>query len=116
MRKAFGVFLVCVSLVATSASAEGRFTLADYKSLKIEDNDTAELVLRAMREAIFYGQESVGEPVVCASPIPIADERLAELLDAELASPTNIRGREYVDGDQVAFVLLHALKKQGSCK
>lgn len=116
MSRTFIGFLVCFHVIASAALAEGWFTLADYNALKQKDQATANLVLKAMREAIFYGQESVGTQVVCASPIPISDERLNELLDAELANPTNSLGHEYTNTDQLAYVLLHALRAEGACK
>ncbi len=109
-------FLVCFYLIASTAYAEGWFTLANYKALKEKDQATASLVLKAMREAIFYGQESMGTQVVCASPIPISDERLTKLLEAELTSPTNSMGHEYTGTDQLAFILVHALRAEGACK
>jgi len=70
----------------------------------------------AMREAVFYGQESDGGPVICATPIPISGERLSVLLEDEIDDPTNAWGKDYTDSDQVAFILMHALKKEGACK
>ncbi len=116
MSRTCAVFMVCFCVLVSSASAEGWFTLADYKTLKERDQETASLVLKAMREAIFYGQESLGAQVVCASPIPISDERLTELLSAELANPTNTLGHEYAGTDQLAFILVHALRAEGACQ
>ncbi len=116
MLRTFIGFVVGFHVIASAAFAEGWFTLADYNALEQKDQATARLVLKAMREAIFYGQESMGTQVVCASPIPISDERLKELLDAELASPTNSLGHVYTSTDQLAFVLVHALRAEGACK
>jgi len=113
------IFLVSLLVLAPAipaVSADTWFTLADYRDLQARDKTTSELVLKAMREAVFYAQESAGGPVICASPLPIAGPRLAELLDGEIASPTNARGRSYTDKDQVAFIFVHALKNEGVCR
>jgi hypothetical protein len=110
------LILFSLALIFSCATAETWFTLADYRDLKDKDVAVTELVLKAMREAVFYAQESVGGPVICASPLPISGPRLVELLDNEIANPTNTRGRAYTDADQVAFIFLHALKSEGACK
>ena len=66
----------------------------------------------AMREAVFYAQHSIGQPVICATPIPIEGAELVEMVDDELAYPTEA----YTDATQVAFVLLTALKLHGECQ
>jgi hypothetical protein len=108
--------LFCAGIVASAASADTWFTLGDYRDLRSREPATADLILMAMREAVFYGQESVGGPVICATPIPISGERLSALLEEEINNPTNVRGEEYADSDQVAFILMHKLKKEGACK
>jgi len=102
--------------MAPNALAGTYFTVADYTVLKSRDIETARLVLQAMREAVFFAQESVGGPVVCASPIPIPGARVMELLDKELGNPTNKSNKAYSQSDQVAFVLLYALKREGACR
>lgn len=110
------LLIVAFLLYTTTASADTWFTLADYRDLRSREPMTADLILLAMREAVYYGQESVGGPVVCATPIPISGERLSTMVEEEIKNPTNVRGEEYTDSDQVAFVLVHALKKEGACK
>ncbi|MGI9354823.1 MAG: hypothetical protein ACR2PF_06650 [Rhizobiaceae bacterium] len=90
--------------------------MEDYTAIKQKDATTAELILQAMREAVFYAQESVGTGVICASPIPVSGGLLGEMLDAEIKAPTNARKRSYSSGDHVAFVLMHALKANKVCK
>jgi hypothetical protein len=114
MRLAVSSLVVCAALIGSPARADTWFTLADYRALRENDATTAELVLKAMRKAVFYAQESVGGPVICASPQPISGPRLAKLLDDEIADPMNARGRAYTDADQVAFVFMHALKAEGA--
>lgn len=116
MRTVLSSILLILILGTSTSVADTWFTLADYRDLKAKDTETAELVLKAMREAVFYAQESAGGPVICASPQPISGPRLAELLANEIAAPTNMRHRAYTDADQVAFILMHALKAEGACK
>lgn len=116
MRTVLSSILLALFLGTSQGVADTWFTLADGRNLKQENTETAELVLKAMREAVFYAQESVGGSVVCASPQPISGPRLAELLESEIANPTDARGRAYADPDQVAFILMHALKAEGACK
>jgi hypothetical protein len=92
------------------------FTLSDYRELKARDVQTAQLILQAMREAVFYAQESVGKPVLCASPMPIPGARLMEMFDEEITTPSNPDKRAYGDPDHVAFILIYALRKQGACR
>lgn len=116
MRILLSTLLLYATMIASSAHADTWFTLADYKALKERDPGTSELVLKAMREAVYYAQESVGGPVICASPIPIDGAQLTAMLEDELANPTNARGRDYTDSDQIAFIFIHALKKENACK
>jgi hypothetical protein len=92
------------------------FTLSDYRELKARDVQTAQLILQAMREAVFYAQESVGKPVLCASPMPIPGARLMEMFDEEITIPSNSDKRAYGDLEHVAFILIYALSKQGACQ
>ena len=116
MRIIVSTLLMSLWLTVSSVFAETWFTLAEYNALKTRDAAVAELVLKAMRETVFYAQESLGGPVICASPVPVSGKSISEMLDAEIESPTNNRRRAYRDEDQVAFVLMHALRKQGACK
>jgi hypothetical protein len=99
----------------TSLSPSG-FTVSDYKELKARDPETAQLVLVAMREAIFYAQKSVGKPVLCASPVQISGSQLMAMFDNEIAAPTNPGKRPYGDLDHAAFVLMFALRSEGACQ
>lgn len=92
------------------------FTLSDYRELKARDVQTAQLILQAMREAVFFAQESVGKPVLCVSPMPIPGARLIEMFDEEIAIPSNPDKRAYGDLDHVAFILIYALRKHGACQ
>ena len=104
--------LVC----AATASAQEWFDLRRYGELKGSDRATLEFVLGAMYESVFYAQGSVGTPVICASPQPISGPRLIELMEREIAAPTNPMRPQYADNDYVAFVLMNALKIEGACK
>ena len=103
-------------ILSTPVFANSWFTVGDYKELKARDIKTAHLVLKAMREAVFYAQESIGGPVICVSPKPIDGAQMMKLLEAELSKPTNKEGQTYTAGHQVAYVLLNALKGEGVCK
>ena len=99
----------------STAQAGGSFTVDEYRKLKMIDKSTTELVLKVMREAIFYGQESIGRPVICASPAQLEGPDLIMLMDQEIANPTNVENRFYVDTDPAAFVFMHALRDKGLC-
>lgn len=116
MKSIVSTFLTCLLLFSSPALAEKPFTLADYNDLQKRDTATAELVLKAMRETVFYAQDSVGAAVICASPVPITGKDIAHMFKSEIADPTNMKNRSYTDNDPVAFVLTHALKKQNVCK
>jgi len=88
------------------------FSVGTYRDMHAEDRTSLEFVLGAMREAVFYAQHSIGQPVICATPIPIEGAELVEMVDDELAYPTEA----YTDATQVAFVLLTALKLHGECQ
>lgn len=98
------------------ASAQEWFSLERYEALKQSDRPTLEFVLGAMYESVFYAQGSIGQPVICASPIPIPGPRLIELIDGEIAAPTNPMRPDYSGTDHVAFALLNALKTEGACR
>ena len=116
MKLLISTMLVYFFLLSSTVVAGTSFTLSKYKTLKTRDMEMTELILGAMREAVFYAQESNTDAVICASPIPISGARLVEMLETEIANPTNIKARSYADGDFVAFILIHALKDHGACK
>ncbi len=93
------------------------FPVSAYEALKAKDKRMAETILIAMREAIFYAQGSVGKPVLCATPVPISGDRLMEITDEEIGRPTAPdRQQSYKGIDSLAFVLMHALRKNGACQ
>ncbi len=65
------------------------FSVGTYRDMHAEDRASLEFVLGAMREAVFYAQHSIGQPVICATPIPIEGAELVEMVDDELAHPTD---------------------------
>ncbi len=113
MKFIVALLLISFSLIASDSRAEDRFTLAEYRNLRKDNRATAELALRAMREIVYYAEHSIDRPVVCTIPVPISGKRLAEMLDKEIESPTNMSGRSYLADDHVAYILMHALKKTG---
>ena len=74
------------------------FSVGAYRDMHAQDRASLEFVLGAMREAVFYAQHSIGQPVICATPIPIEGAELVEMVDDELAHPT----------ESVAFVCWHS--------
>ena len=112
-----GALAVLASDISPIQAEDGTvFSVGTYRDMHAEDRDSLEFVLGAMREAVFYAQHSIGEPVICATPIPIAGADLVEMVDGELENPTNPDGGVYTDATQVAFVLLTALKQHGACQ
>jgi hypothetical protein len=116
MKKLILTGLVALSLTTSPVWADKLFILDDYQQLKVSDIKTAGLVLKDMREAVFYAQGPEDGAVICASPLPITKTRLIEMFEAEIAKPTNAQGRKYHSDDQAAFVFVHALKKEKVCK
>ncbi len=92
------------------------FSVGTYRDMHAEDRASLEFVLGAMREAVFYAQHSIGQPVICVTPIPIEGAELVEMVDGELEHPTNPDGGPYTDAPRVAFVLLTALKLHEACQ
>ncbi|MGI9433563.1 MAG: hypothetical protein ACR2Q4_01830, partial [Geminicoccaceae bacterium] len=88
------------------------FSVGTYRDMHEVDRTSLEFVLGAMREAVFFAQHSIGQPVICATPIPIEGAELVEMVDDELAHPTEA----YADATQVAFVLLTVLKLHEACQ
>ncbi len=92
------------------------FSVSEYEALKAKDKRMAETILIAMREAIFYAQESVGKPVLCATPIPIPGAQLMAMTDEEINHPTAPERQSYNKRESLAFVLMHALRKNRACQ
>lgn len=115
MLRTASFFLLAVVLCGSVARADAWFELADYQALKEADQETAELVLQAMYETVFYAQKSVGREVICASPVPASGKWLVTIVDEEITSPTNPLDVTYDDNDHVAFILMNALKQAKVC-
>jgi hypothetical protein len=116
MKTLIPVIVLIMNLAVSPAWSDTQFTLSDYQSLKTRDIKSAQLVLRAMREAVFYSQESKGDTVICASPAQISDNLLIEMFEQEIANPTNVDGHNYEANIPAAFVFVHALKNKGVCR
>jgi len=112
-----GIAVACV-LVATSLSAQAQesFDLAAYRLMKADDPARLAFVLGTMRETVFYAQESIGKPVLCASPRAIPTLTLIEMIDKEIAAPSNPLHPRYENNDHMAFVFVAALKRAAACK
>ena len=117
MRLQAGCLTTVLFIAAASAATAAEwFDLADYRKLRETDRDRLEFTLTAMHEAIFYAQESVSRPTVCASPAVVSGKWLTEAIDQEISKPSHPIKRDYEDRDHVAFVLLNALKNAGACR
>ena len=116
VRAGFVAILVAALFWTAPAAAQEWFDLSGYHKLKRSDRATVELVLGAMYEAVFYAQNSIGTPVICASPRPIPGAQLIEMIDREIRTPTNPTHPQYGDSDHLAFVLVNALKAAGTCR
>jgi hypothetical protein len=112
---------ILMSMTAANAYAQGTlsprqsFDLAAYREMKKADQATLGLLLSAMHETVFYAQKSVGTPVICASPKPIPVAELIEMVDKEIATPSNPLNRAYAKNDHMAFIFVSALKKAAVC-
>jgi hypothetical protein len=111
-----------MSMAAATVHAEGAlsggqpsFDLATYREMKKTDQGTLGLLLSTMHETVFYAQKSVGTPVICASPKPIPVAALIEMVDKEIAAPSNPLNRAYAKNDHMAFIFVSALKKAAVC-
>ena len=116
MKILIPVIVLFMNLAVSPAWSDSQFTLSDYQRLKTSDLKSAQMVLRAMREAVFYSQESKGGTVICASPAQISDDLLIEMFEKEIANPTSTDGHNYEANIPAAFVFVHALKNEGVCK
>lgn len=103
-----GVALAVIFL-STPLCAQDWFDLARYEELKGSDRPLLDFVLGAMQETVFYAQESIDRPVICATPIPIPGSDLIDMVDREVEQPANPRHPEYQGNDHIAFVLMNAL-------
>jgi hypothetical protein len=92
------------------------FALDDYQEMKKGDPQTLELILSSMLATVFYAQESVGKPVICASPALIPGDQLIAIVDEEIEKPTHPQVKDYANNTHVAFILLNALKRAKSCE
>lgn len=102
-------------MASGSTHSSTSFTLAKYHEMEKADRQTLGLILTAMRETVFYVQKSEGKSVICASPKPIPVEQLMELVDQEIATPSNLAVRKYADNDQLAFIFVSAMKNAAYC-
>jgi hypothetical protein len=98
-----------------SLRTQASFDLATCREMKKSDQGTLGLILSTMRETVFYAQKSIGTPVICASPKPIPVAELIELIDKEIATPSNSLNREYGDNDHMAFIFISTFKKAAVC-
>jgi hypothetical protein len=110
----FGIALALFSLWA-SLCAQEWFDPARNEELKGSDRPLLEFVLRAMQETVFYAQESIDRPVICATPILIPGADLIDMIDREIEEPTNPQHPEYLGNNHIAFVLMNALKAKCAC-
>lgn len=102
--------------IAWKAGSPDTFTLADYRQMEKTNRNTLGLILIAMRDTVFYAQKSMGKTVICASPRPIPPAELIQRVDREIAAPSNPAVHRYVDGDQLAFIFVSAMKNAGYCQ
>jgi len=119
---ACGAMLISLAMTPTTYAADSAslskhasFDLATYREMKKSDQGALGLILTAMRETVFYAQNSVGTSVICASPRPIAVTELVAIVDKEIAAPTSPLYREYADNVSMAFIFVSALKKAAYC-
>lgn len=110
-----GIALASLTLSAP-LHAQDWFDLARYEELRRSDRPQLDFGLGAMQETVFCAQESIGGPVICATPVPIPGADLVALIDREVERPTNPQHPQYSDNDHVAFALVNALKTEGKCK
>ncbi len=98
-----------------SARSPDTFDLTTYRQMEKTDRRRLDLILTAMRETVFYAQESMGRSVICASPKPIPPAELIERVDKEIATPSNPAIHKYADNVQLAFIFVSAMKNAAYC-
>jgi len=103
-------------MASVSAQAQDAFDLAAYRAMKVEEPAKLALLLGTMRETVFYAQESVGKPVLCASPKTIPTPALIAMIDKEISVPSNPLHPRYNGNDHMAFIFVGALKQAEACK
>jgi hypothetical protein len=117
-KSPFVAIAVACGLVMASVSAQAQeaFDLAAYRAMKSSEPAKLALLLGTMRETVFYAQESLGKPVLCASPKAIPTPALIAMIDTEIAVPSNPLHARYNDNDHMAFIFVGALKQAAACK
>ena len=113
MLSLLGVPAVSIPTINPGHADDGVvFSVGTWRDMHAKDRASLEFVLGAMREAVFYARHPIGQPVICAKPIPIEGAELVGMVDDELAHPN----KASTDTPQVALVLLTALKLHGACQ
>jgi hypothetical protein len=91
-----GAMLLLPAIGVSAAIAGDTFDLAAYREMKKSDPRTL-------------------RPAPCATPRPIPVTKLIDLVEREIAAPTNPAIRAYADNHQVAFVFVSAMKQAAYC-
>jgi hypothetical protein len=86
-----------------------------FESMKADNPEGTKLMLSAMADTVFYAQESAGHAAICATPATLPGSKLLQLVDAELAAPSDPANPDYAKTERIALVLVNALKKAGAC-
>jgi hypothetical protein len=119
-RQVLGSGLLAIALTWPAVAEEPMdasvLDISRYQALKAAEPAALELMLSAMADTAFYAHESVGRSAICATPATIPGPRLVELVDAELAKPSDPAHPQYADNERLALVLVNVLKKEGACE
>lgn len=114
IKHALTAMLVCAA-VTGPALAQEPVDLTRYEELRANDVPTLEMMLTAMYDTVFYAQESIGGPTICATPIPLSGPRLVHMIDSEIVSPTHPDVSVYEADHRLGFILINALKADNAC-
>lgn len=112
MRIALFVILV-TAFLAPQARASDWFDLAYYYELQNSDEERLGFILQAMYETAFYSRNVAEGAVICATPNAPSVQELRNIIEEEIAHPTNAMQLSYNETSHVAFILVNGLVNTG---
>lgn len=111
MKRRFCFCSFLILLEIGSCFATTGTTVKEFRALRDRDFEASVMLLRAMRESIFYAQKSIGSSAPCLSPLPMSDGELMSIFESELLQRNANKEGIESDQDKIAFILVNALKK-----
>ena len=112
----FGVLAVLALDISSSEGEDGTlFSVGKYRDMHEADRTSLEFVLGAMREAVFYAQHSIGQPVICGGSMETGSYLLvgtSQAMDDTFGSTMHGSGRTMSRAQAKRSVRGEQLKQQ----